>query len=133
MDRLLTEGKLDHREEMYLDALSDLVGAFEDAHHAIEPASDAGRSILFCRSSSESLSAPMQTIAALHSRLTAFQSISLPSLPARDAAVHRVIGQGGGLLSHRGLREHRGERHAARDRSPRATGRVVKGFANALD
>jgi HTH-type transcriptional regulator/antitoxin HigA len=26
---------------MYLDALSDLVGAYEDDHHAIEPASDA--------------------------------------------------------------------------------------------
>ena len=26
---------------MYLDALSDLVAAYEDAHHAIEPASDA--------------------------------------------------------------------------------------------
>lgn len=28
-------------EEIYLDALSDLVGAYEDEHHAIEPASDA--------------------------------------------------------------------------------------------
>ena len=28
-------------EEMYLDALSDLVAAYEDEHHAIEPASDA--------------------------------------------------------------------------------------------
>ena len=26
---------------MYLDALSDLVAAYEDEHHAIEPASDA--------------------------------------------------------------------------------------------
>ena len=41
MDRLLAKGKLDKGEEMYLDALSDLVGAYEDAHHSIEPASDA--------------------------------------------------------------------------------------------
>jgi HTH-type transcriptional regulator / antitoxin HigA len=41
MDRLLAKGRLDHGEETYLDALSDLVAAYEDAHHAIEPASDA--------------------------------------------------------------------------------------------
>lgn len=41
MDKLLAKGKLDHAEEMYLDALSDLVAAYEDKHHAIEPASDA--------------------------------------------------------------------------------------------
>lgn len=41
MDRLLAKGDLDDGEEMYLDALSDLVAAYEDAHHAIEPASDA--------------------------------------------------------------------------------------------
>ena len=41
MDRLLAKGRLDHGEEMYLDALSDLVAAYEDEHHAIEPASDA--------------------------------------------------------------------------------------------
>lgn len=41
MDRLLAKGKLDHGEEMYLDALSDLVAAFEDEQHAIELASDA--------------------------------------------------------------------------------------------
>src|SRR5260370_9774217 len=41
MDRLLAKGKLDDGEEMYLDALSDLVAAYEDDHHAIEPASDA--------------------------------------------------------------------------------------------
>ena len=41
MDRLLAKGKLDEGEEMYLDALSDLVAAYEDEHHAIEPASDA--------------------------------------------------------------------------------------------
>jgi HTH-type transcriptional regulator/antitoxin HigA len=41
MDRLLAGGELGDGEEMYLDALSDLVGAYEDAHHAIEPASDA--------------------------------------------------------------------------------------------
>ena len=41
MDRLLAKGTLDDGETMYLDALSDLVAAYEDAHHAIEPASDA--------------------------------------------------------------------------------------------
>jgi HTH-type transcriptional regulator/antitoxin HigA len=41
MDRLLAQGDLDGGEEMYLDALSDLVAAYEDEHHAIEPASDA--------------------------------------------------------------------------------------------
>src|ERR1700676_3303725 len=41
MDRLLAKGELDSGEEMYLDALSDLVAAYEDEHHAIEPASDA--------------------------------------------------------------------------------------------
>jgi HTH-type transcriptional regulator/antitoxin HigA len=41
MDRLLAKGELDDGEEMYLDALSDLVAAYEDKHHAIEPASDA--------------------------------------------------------------------------------------------
>lgn len=41
MDALLTRDKLDEGEETYLDALSDLVGSYEDEHHAIEPASDA--------------------------------------------------------------------------------------------
>src|SRR5688500_8447407 len=41
MDRLLAKGELDDGEEIYLDALSDLVGVYEDEHHAIEPASDA--------------------------------------------------------------------------------------------
>lgn len=41
MDRLLARGELDHGEETYLDALSDLVATYEDAHHAISPASDA--------------------------------------------------------------------------------------------
>jgi HTH-type transcriptional regulator/antitoxin HigA len=41
MDRLLRQGRLDPGEDMYLDALSDLVAAFEDEHYAIEPASDA--------------------------------------------------------------------------------------------
>ena len=41
MDRLLAKGSLDDGEETYLDALSDLVGVYEDEHHAIEPASDA--------------------------------------------------------------------------------------------
>jgi HTH-type transcriptional regulator / antitoxin HigA len=41
MDRLLAQGELDDGQEMYLDALSDLVGAYEDEHHPIAPASDA--------------------------------------------------------------------------------------------
>jgi HTH-type transcriptional regulator/antitoxin HigA len=41
MDRLLAKGELDDGEETYLDALSDLVGVYEDEHHPIEPASDA--------------------------------------------------------------------------------------------
>src|SRR5947209_11522147 len=41
MDQLLARGELDDGEEMYLDALSDLVAAHEDEHYAIEPASDA--------------------------------------------------------------------------------------------
>jgi len=41
MDRLLAQGALDDGAEMSLEALSDLVAAYEDAHHAIEPASDA--------------------------------------------------------------------------------------------
>lgn len=41
MDRLLARGELNDGEETYLDALSDLVAAYEDVHHAIEPASDA--------------------------------------------------------------------------------------------
>jgi HTH-type transcriptional regulator/antitoxin HigA len=41
MDRLLARGELDDGEEMYLDALSDLVAAYEDEHYTIAPASDA--------------------------------------------------------------------------------------------
>lgn len=41
MDHLLVKGKLDDGEELYLDALSDLVAGYEDEHYAIEPASDA--------------------------------------------------------------------------------------------
>lgn len=41
MDDLLVKGKLSHGEEIYLDALSDLVATYEDEHHKIEPASDA--------------------------------------------------------------------------------------------
>src|SRR5258708_39652452 len=41
MDQLLAQGELDDGAEMYLDALSDLVAAYEDEHHAIAPASDA--------------------------------------------------------------------------------------------
>ena len=41
MDRLLAKRKLNTGESLYLDALSDLVAAYEDEHHAIESASDA--------------------------------------------------------------------------------------------
>jgi HTH-type transcriptional regulator/antitoxin HigA len=41
MDRVLAKGKLNDGEGTYVDALSDLVAAYEDEHHAIEPASDA--------------------------------------------------------------------------------------------
>jgi HTH-type transcriptional regulator / antitoxin HigA len=41
MDQLLAQGELKDGAEMYLDALSDLVAAYEDGHYAIEPASDA--------------------------------------------------------------------------------------------
>jgi HTH-type transcriptional regulator / antitoxin HigA len=41
MDRLLAKGKLDAGSQMYLDALSDLVAAYEQEHHPIEPPSDA--------------------------------------------------------------------------------------------
>lgn len=41
MDRLLRLESLDAGEELYLDALSDLVAAYEDAYHPIAPASDA--------------------------------------------------------------------------------------------
>lgn len=41
LDRLLAKNTLDDGEEMYLDALSDLVASYEDEHHAIDAASDA--------------------------------------------------------------------------------------------
>ncbi len=41
IDRLLVQGKLTGGEVLYLDALSDLVAAYEDEHHAIQPATDA--------------------------------------------------------------------------------------------
>lgn len=41
MDQLLAKGELDEGETLYLDALSDLVAAYEDDHHAINRASDA--------------------------------------------------------------------------------------------
>lgn len=41
MDGLLAKAKLSAGEEMYLDALSDLVAAYEDVYCTIEPASDA--------------------------------------------------------------------------------------------
>ncbi len=41
MDALLDPGKLSAGKELYLDALSDLVAAYEDEHSRILPASDA--------------------------------------------------------------------------------------------
>lgn len=41
MDALLAQGKLSAGKELYLDALSDLVAAYEDEHYRIQPASDA--------------------------------------------------------------------------------------------
>jgi len=41
LDQLLARGEIKGGEEMYLDALSDLVAAYEDEHHAIGPSSDA--------------------------------------------------------------------------------------------
>lgn len=41
IDHLVTKGTLDDGEELYLDALSDLVAAYEDAHYPIPPATDA--------------------------------------------------------------------------------------------
>jgi len=41
MDQLLAKGNLSNGEELYLDALSDLVAVYEDDHYAIPPASDA--------------------------------------------------------------------------------------------
>jgi len=41
IDQLLAKGKLNDGEEMYLDALSDLVASYEDEHYPIAPASDA--------------------------------------------------------------------------------------------
>ena len=41
MDRLLAKGDLSRGEELYLDALSDLVAAYEDDHYPIRTASDA--------------------------------------------------------------------------------------------
>ena len=41
IDALLARGRLNAGEDMYLDALSDLVGAYEDDHYRIEPAPDS--------------------------------------------------------------------------------------------
>ncbi|HMF18486.1 MAG TPA: helix-turn-helix domain-containing protein [Gemmataceae bacterium] len=41
IDQLLAKGKLHKSEESYLDALSNLVEAYEDVHFPIAPASDA--------------------------------------------------------------------------------------------
>ena len=41
MDSLLTQKKLHRGEELYLDALSDLIAAYEDEHYPVKAASDA--------------------------------------------------------------------------------------------
>jgi len=41
MDRVFAKGSLEPGEEAYLDALGDLVAAYEDVHHPIEAPSDA--------------------------------------------------------------------------------------------
>jgi HTH-type transcriptional regulator/antitoxin HigA len=41
MDSMLAAGNPDEGEELYLDALSDLVAEYEDEHYPIAPASDA--------------------------------------------------------------------------------------------
>jgi HTH-type transcriptional regulator / antitoxin HigA len=41
IDHLIAKGPLDEGEELYLDALTDLVGTYEDVHYPIPPASDA--------------------------------------------------------------------------------------------
>lgn len=41
VDGLLAKGKLSAGEDLYLDALSDLMATYEDEHHQVEPASDA--------------------------------------------------------------------------------------------
>lgn len=41
VDRVFSRGTLSRGEEVYLDALSDLIAAYEDEHHPIEPAADA--------------------------------------------------------------------------------------------
>lgn len=38
---VFAKGSLDHGALTYLDALGDLIAAYEDKHHPIEPASDA--------------------------------------------------------------------------------------------
>ena len=38
---MFAKGRLDHGEEMYLDALSDLIATYEDRPYEIEPASNA--------------------------------------------------------------------------------------------
>jgi HTH-type transcriptional regulator/antitoxin HigA len=40
LDNLVSRGQLDEGEELFLDALSDLIATYEDAQHAIPPASD---------------------------------------------------------------------------------------------
>lgn len=41
IDRLLAQGKLDQGAATYLDALSDLVAAYEDEAHPVPPPTDA--------------------------------------------------------------------------------------------
>lgn len=41
IDGLIVQNMLDDGEELYLDALTDLIATYEDVHYPIKPASDA--------------------------------------------------------------------------------------------
>ena len=87
MDRLLRQENLDEGTEMYLDALSDLVGTYEDIHHAIEPASDSEmlRHLMEARGInqarlSKGLGLAKSTISEILSGKKAFSRSMLPKL-----------------------------------------------------
>ncbi len=104
MDRLLAKGRLDGGAAMYLDALSDLVAAYEDEHHAIAAASDADMLRLLL----EAKDVP----GATESRHVDSQVHDLRGLggqeafqPADDAQARRIL---------HGGREHTGGEHLSR-------------------
>ncbi|HAH47900.1 hypothetical protein [Gimesia sp.] len=63
MDGLLAQRKLSAGQELYLDALSDLVAAYEDEHYRILPASDA-EMLRHLMNPEESISPILQNIIA---------------------------------------------------------------------